>query len=46
MMIHQGVLMRQQLSELQEANKAATQQKLHKIKQVQKEGMLTVKNGV
>jgi ribosomal protein L32 len=46
MMIHQGVLMRQQVSELQEANKAATRRKSHKRKRVQKEGTLTVEDGV
>ena len=36
LMIHEGVLMRQRLSELQEANKAATRRKSHKRKQIQK----------
>jgi hypothetical protein len=34
--VHQGILMRQQLSELQEAKKAATRQKSHERKLVQK----------
>jgi hypothetical protein len=46
MMIHRGVLMRQRLSELQEANEAATRRKSHKIKRLQKQGTLTVEEGV
>jgi hypothetical protein len=46
MVIHQGILMYQQLSELQEANKAATQRKSHKRKRVHKEETLIVEDGV
>jgi hypothetical protein len=46
MIIHQGILMRQRLSELQEANKAATRRESHERKLVQKEGTLTVEESV
>jgi hypothetical protein len=46
MMAHQMVLMRNQVAELQAANKAATQCKSCKRKRVQKEGTLTVEEGV
>jgi hypothetical protein len=46
MMAHQIVLMRNQVAELQAANKAATQRKSRKRKRVQKEGTLTVEEGV
>jgi hypothetical protein len=45
-MIHQGVLMRQRLSELQEADKATTQRKLYKRKRVQEEGTLMAEDGI
>jgi hypothetical protein len=45
-MAHQMVLMRNQVAELQAANKAATRRKSHKRKRVQKEGTLTVEDGV
>jgi hypothetical protein len=45
-MIYQGVLLRQRVSELREANKAATQRKLHKRKRVQKQGTVTVEDCV
>ena len=41
---HKLVLAQREIAELQAANKAATQQKLHKRKQVQKEGTLIVKD--
>jgi ribosomal protein L32 len=37
--------MRQQVTQLQAANKAATRRRLHKRKQIQKEGTLTIKEG-
>jgi hypothetical protein len=42
---HSLVLMRDQVAELQAANKAATRRKSHKRKHVQREGTLTVKEG-
>jgi hypothetical protein len=44
-MAHSLVLMRDQVAELQAANKAATQRKSHKRKRVQSEGTLIVKEG-
>jgi hypothetical protein len=46
MIAHQMVLMRNQVKELQAANEAATRRKSHKRKRVQKEGTLTVKDGL
>jgi hypothetical protein len=46
MIRHQGVLMRQRLGELQEANKTATRRRSHKRKRVHEEETLTVKDGV
>ena len=43
---HSLVLMRNQVAELQAANKAASRQKSHKRKQLQQEGILTVKEGI
>jgi hypothetical protein len=45
-MAHSLVLMRSQVAELQAANKAATRRKSHKRKRVQKEGTLTVEEGL
>ncbi|KAJ8118480.1 hypothetical protein OPT61_g561 [Boeremia exigua] len=42
---HKLVLAQQEIKELRAANKAATQQKSHKRKQVQKEGTLIVEDG-
>ncbi|KAJ8111827.1 hypothetical protein OPT61_g5673 [Boeremia exigua] len=42
---HKLVLAQQQIAELQAANEAATRQKSHKRKQVQKEGTLIVEDG-
>jgi hypothetical protein len=42
---HSLVLMRDQVTELQAANKAATRRKSHRRKRVQKERTLTVKDG-
>jgi hypothetical protein len=44
-MAHSLVLMRDQVAELQAANKAATQRRSHKRKRVQREGTLTVEEG-
>jgi hypothetical protein len=44
-MAHSLVLMRDQVAELQAANKAAMQRKSHKRKRVQREGSLTVEEG-
>jgi hypothetical protein len=44
-MAHSLVLMRNQVAELQAANKATTQRKLHKRKRVRREGTLTVEEG-
>ena len=46
LMIHQGVLLCHQVSELQAANEAATQRRKHKRKRLQKEGTLTVEEGL
>jgi hypothetical protein len=46
MAAHQLVLVRNQVAELQAANKAATRRKSHKRKRVQKEGTITVEEGV
>jgi hypothetical protein len=46
MAAHQLVLVRNEVAELQAANKAATQRKSHKRKRVQKEGTLTVADNV
>ena len=46
MMAHSLVLVRKQVSELQDANKAATRRKSHKRKRLQQEGTLTVEEGV
>jgi hypothetical protein len=40
------VLAQQEIAELRAANKAATQRKSHKRKQVKAEGTLTVKEGM
>ena len=45
-MAHSLVLVRKQVSELQDANKAATRRKSHKRKRLQQEGTLTVEEGV
>jgi hypothetical protein len=44
-MAHSLVLMRNQVAELQAANKAATQRKLYKRKRIQREGTLIVEEG-
>jgi hypothetical protein len=44
--VHQLVLVRNQVVELQAANKATTRQKLHERKRVQKEETLAVKDGI
>jgi hypothetical protein len=45
-MAHQMVLMRNQVAELQAANKAATQHKSHKRKRLYQDGTLTANKGV
>jgi hypothetical protein len=46
MMAHSLVLVRKKVAELQAANEAATQQKSYKRKRIQKEGTLTVADGI
>ena len=46
MMAHSMVLMQKRNLELQAANEAATQHKSHKRKQLQREGTLTVEDGL
>jgi hypothetical protein len=46
MMAHSLVLVRNQVAELQAANEAATRRKSHKRKRIQREGTLTVSEGV
>ena len=46
MMAHLLVLVRNQVAELQAANEAATRRKSHKRKRVQRDGTLTVSEGV
>jgi hypothetical protein len=46
MMAHSLVLVRKQVAELQAANEAATRRKSHKRKRIQREGTLTVSEGV
>ncbi len=46
MIAHSLVLMRNQVAELQAANKAATRCKSHKRKRIQQEGSLTFSEGV
>jgi hypothetical protein len=46
MMAHSLVLVRNQVAELQAANEAATRRKLHERKRTQREGTLTVSEGV
>jgi cytochrome c2 len=43
--MHSAVLLRNQVAELQAANKAATRRKSHKRKRVQKKGTLTIEEG-
>jgi hypothetical protein len=43
---HKLVLLQKRIAELEAANEAATQHKSHKRKRVQKEGILTVEDGV
>jgi hypothetical protein len=44
--VHKLVLLQKRIAELEAANEAAAQRKLHKRKRVQKEGILTVEDGV
>ena len=46
MIAHLLVLVRNQVAELQAANEAATRRKSHKRKRIQREGTLTVSEGV
>ena len=46
MMAHSLVLVRNQVARLQAANEAATRRRSHKRKQIQREGTLTVSEGV
>ena len=46
MMAHSLVLVRNQVAELQAANEAATRRKSHKRKRIQRDGTLTVSEGV
>jgi hypothetical protein len=46
MMAHSMVLMQKRNLELQAANEAATRRKSHKRKRIQKEGVLTVEEGL
>ena len=46
MMAHSLVLVRNQVAKLQAANEAATRRKSHKRKRIQRDGTLTVSEGV
>ena len=46
MIAHSLVLVRNQVAELQAANEAATRRKSHKRKRIQRDGTLTVSEGV
>ncbi len=46
MMAHSMVLMTKRNAELQAANEAATRRKSHKRKRIQREGVLTVEEGL